>query len=161
LRKGAIIASLVSWMSLSAGSIIQVFTKLLQLSWLLITVAFVLWLAALILAGIYWYRQEQAREQQFKQWGMVVHTSLDLLRCKAEAARPYKREFWLRLVAVISVGFVMLFVHVVELSLPQIGATFYLIAWPCIPAVMFICLVLSRDLAKVSAIDFRKVRTAN
>ena len=185
MRKGVMIGSFVSFMFLSAGLIIRVLTNPMNLVWpalpwllssLLITVGFMVMVAALILYIIYWYRQERAKEQQFKRWGMVVRTNQDLLRCKVEKARPYKREVWLQLALFVSLGLVLLSTPVMGLILPQvvpppsgpytsenyrkqqdyqenfprIEATFDLIFWPGAPVSILICTFLSKDLAKKS-----------
>jgi hypothetical protein len=74
---------------MSAGAILRILTNPGDLVWptlpwllslLLVIPGLIGSVAALIMYGVYWYRQERAKEQQFKQWGLIVRTNMDLLR---------------------------------------------------------------------------------
>ena len=148
MRKAVIIVSLVSMMFVSADFIIPVFPKLAQLSWLPLLLGFIAILAAVILDQIYAYRMDRVKKQQLEQWGIVVQTNIDLIRCKAKEVRPYKREFWLYFAKYISIMFVIIASDVMRLILPQIEATFHWVVWLIVPVSIFIYTFLSRDLTK-------------
>jgi hypothetical protein len=191
VRKVIIIVSLVSLVFMSAGNILRILTNPAYLVWptlpwllslLLVIPGLIGSVAALIMYGVYSYRQERAKEQQFKQWGLIVRTNMDLLRRPTEKFKPYQREVWLQLALFVSLGLCMLSTPIVnvilpqvvpfpsgpytrvnyikqkdyEKTFPQIETTFDLILFTGAPVSILLCTFLSKDLAKKSKIKSAK-----